>query len=303
MVFYYDKDIIMDKGGFPMTLEEMRQRKQELGFSIEQLAKMTGVPLGTLRKIFSGQTKSPRRGTVERLEAVLEKKSGMEDEKIHSEVKYDYMTHPNTDQLRESPSLYTGGSAPDNPYGNKKQGQYTIEDYFALPEENRYELIDGVIYDMASPSRDHQLIAGFLYHRLMTCADQHPSQCQPYMSPLDVQLDKDNRTMVQPDVIVCCSPDQDSGVRIFGAPDFLAEVESPSSHMRDRFIKLSKYKNAGVREYWLIKPDRQQVVVFLFSEDDRITIYTFDDDIPVYISEVACTVNFSAIKGRMTKSE
>lgn len=286
-----------------MTIEEMKKRKQELGYSIENLSKLTGVPLGTLRKIFSGQTQSPRRSTIEKLTAVLNHSvriSSFDDRNNSGNATYDFTGSLSPDGVRETPAAYGNSAlAADNPSGIKKQGEYTIEDYFALPDDKRYELIDGVIHDMASPTRDHQLIAGYLYYVLMTCADQHPSECHPYISPLDVQLDKDNKTMVQPDVIVCCSPDQDSGQRIFGAPDFVAEVLSPSSKKRDIFIKLSKYKDAGVREYWLIDPDRKKVIVYDFEHNDDITVYTFDDHIPVGISDGKCNVCFTKIKDRL----
>ncbi len=293
-----------------MTLEDMKKRKQELGYSIETLAKLAGVPVSTLRKIFSGQTKSPRRDTIEKLSAILDSSERHAADRGGTDVPgmetypYDLTGRSGKSGVKEGSAVYdTSALQPDNPYGSKKQGEYTIEDYFALPDDQRYELIDGVIYDMASPTRDHQVIAGYLYYRLMTCAEEHPSECRPYMSPLDVQLDKDNKTMVQPDVIVCCSPEQDSGQRIFGAPDFLAEVVSPSSKKRDRFIKLQKYENAGVREYWLIEPKRLQVIVFLFEKDCETHIYSFDDEIPVYISGGSCKVCFAPVKDRMTKGQ
>lgn len=116
--------------------------------------------------------------------------------------------------------------------------------------------------------------------------------CHPYLSPLDVQLDGDEQTMIQPDVMVCCDPKKAVGGRIVGAPDFVAEVISPSSRQRDRHLKLSKDKSAGVREYWLIDPDRRKVLVYLFSEeeDDDVALYSFDHSIPVGISDGKCEV-------------
>lgn len=86
-------------------------------------------------------------------------------------------------------------------------------------------------------------------------------------------------------------------------PDFVAEVVSPSSTRRDRFIKFTKYKNAGVRELWPIEPRRMQVVVYLFEKDDEVHLYSFDDDIPVDISEGKCIVNFHDVKKRMNPEE
>ncbi|MDD6716460.1 MAG: Uma2 family endonuclease [Firmicutes bacterium] len=278
-----------------MTLEEMREKKKEHGYSLEYLATLSDVPLSTLRKIFSGQTRSPRRETMERLTAVLQdrRSSG-------GDVKYGKGTEYAASKVYENKPAYAA-AAREIPYTGEdiEQGRYTIDDYLALPEERRCELIDGVFYDMASPLVVHQLIAGYLYYQLMSCAEKSHAQCRPYIAPLDVQLDKDNRTMVQPDVIICCHEEQDSGGRIFGAPDFLAEVVSPSSRQRDRFIKYLKYKNAGVREYWLIETERMEVIVYSFDKDDEMHLYSFDDDIPVGISEGNCVISFREIKQRV----
>ena len=270
-----------------MTLEEMRQRKQELGYSVSDLARLSGVPQPTLQKIFSGTTKTPRHDTMEKLAAVLGRPKPVKYSSIHF----------STDHVADAVPAY--GSAKkevDNPYGNKMQGEYTIEDYLALPDDKRYELIDGVIYEMSSPTSNHQDLVTYLGYLFWSCVEQHHLPCHPFVAPLDVQLDKDNKTMVQPDVIVVCDSSQNIGKRIFGAPDFAAEILSPSTRGRDLFLKLNKYRNAGVREYWLIDPDKKTVVVYLFCKNDDMTTYTFDDEIPVFISDGLCSVSFAALE-------
>ncbi len=282
-----------------MTIEEMKQRKQELGYTVADLAQLTGVPRGTLQKIFSGKTRSPRRETIEKITAVLEKKPNI-DYQTPPIVSDGGMTYGTGAMAAASPSDVDSDEdsdgVPDNPYGTKKQGEYTVEDYLALPDDKRYELIDGVLYDMASPTGVHQLITGYLYYRLMSCADEHDMPCLPCIAPLDVQLDKDNKTMVQPDVLICCDTSQGVAKRVYGAPDFAAEVLSPSTRRKDIFIKMSKYKDAGVREYWMIDPDKEKVTVILFDEEDDISVYSFDDDIPVSISEGLCSVRFADVR-------
>lgn len=272
-----------------MLLDELKKWKKEMGFSIEELAQLAQVPVGTLQKLLSGQTKSPRRETVEKLRNIMK----------------DMSAEAKAYKIAEATAFYDNAvPQEEDPYGTKKQGEYTVEDYYALPEDKRYELIDGVIYDMASPTVLHQMIAGTLYYQLMKCVEQHGIEtCFPYIAPLDVQLDKDDKTMVQPDVIVSCEPENDLEKRIFGAPAFVAEVISPSSHKKDMFLKLWKYKNAGVKEYWLIQPEKQQVIVYLFYKDDDIAIYSFEDKIPVSISNGLCEVSFAGIKQRIAKSK
>ena len=78
------------------------------------------------------------------------------------------------------------------------------------------------------------------------------NKCVPFVAPTDVQLDCDDKTMVQPDVLVVCDRSKITKERIVGAPDLVMEVISPSRVTVDIFIKVQKYKNAGVREYWLV---------------------------------------------------
>ena len=117
----------------------------------------------------------------------------------------------------------------------------------------------------------------------------------PFMSPIDVRLDLDDRTMVQPDVIILCDKSKYTPRRIEGAPDFIAEVLSPSSKTRDLFIKLNKYRNAGVREYWVIDPIKKSVMTYVFENQDDYAYYTFRDHIPVSIYGDELVIDFSRI--------
>ncbi|MDY6305170.1 MAG: Uma2 family endonuclease [Oribacterium sp.] len=278
-----------------MTLEEMKQKKKEYGYSLETLSKLSDVPLSTLKKLFSGATDSPRQVTIEKLTAVLDRKP----------QKHDYAAGTSGTELKEKSITYGSNALkPDESFSGKKQGEYTIEDYFALPEDERYELIDGVLFKMDSPGSMHQDVVSYLCYRLMACALEHGMPCHPFVAPFDVQLDKDMKTMVQPDVLVCCDHDQISGGgRVFGAPEFVAEVISPSSRQKDAFLKLNKYRAAGVKEYWLIDPKKQSVIVYLFYKDDDITTYHFDDTIPVSISDGLCEICFTPIKGWLEEDQ
>ncbi|MEE0954504.1 MAG: Uma2 family endonuclease [Eubacterium sp.] len=288
-----------------MTLEEMKARKRELGYSLEQLSKLSGVPLGTLQKVFSGQTKHPRRDTIERLTAILEKPQEYQNRHLYQNPIPETENAGIADRVAEDSVSYgtDGSSALSGQaiFGSKKQGEYTIDDYLALPDDKRYELIDGMLIEMDAPSINHQIIAGYLYHLFMNCVEGHNAPCYPYISPLDVQLDKDNRTMVQPDVIIACDPALNTKKRLFGAPEFLAEVISPSSRKRDMIVKLSKYAAAGVKEYWILDPEKQRVIVYLLDEEvgDDISIYSFDDHIPLAISKGICEICLSPVKERL----
>jgi len=177
----------------------------------------------------------------------------------------------------------------------KQQGEYTLEDYFALPEERRVELIDGVIYDMAAPTLIHQAIGDSLQTWFNNYIREKHGTCRAFTSLVDVQLDCDDRTMVQPDVLILCDLSKARWGRVYGAPDLVVEVLSPSTSKKDRSLKLSKYKRAGVREYWIVDPKRKTVLVYEFEKGDTATLYGFDASVSVGIFDGKCRVDFAQI--------
>ncbi len=246
----------------------MRKRKQELGLSYAQIVQRTGLPLGTVQKVLGGFTRSPRYSTLAALERCFSETPSR-----------------NGQRIREG----------EPEYGGRQQGEYTLDDYLALPEDRRAELIDGVLYDMSGPAILHQLITGCIYAELLRYQREKNAPCTPMISPVDVQLDGDDRTVVQPDILVLCDPSKRTRLRIVGAPDLVIEVLSPGTRKKDLYLKLSKYRNAGVREYWIIDPGLRRVIVYDFEHEDLIGLYTFRDRIPVAISGGDCVIDFAAI--------
>lgn len=276
-----------------MTIDEMQKRRKELHYSYADLSVLTGIPFSTIQKILGGITKSPRYKTMQTLENALKPhradvtsaSTGASDEVCESAPPYQ---HENTAK--------TGAHfvRPDNKK-YPRQGTYTLEDYYALPDDQRVELIDGVFYDMSSPLTVHQLIVGKLYNTLYSLQEKHPG-CHAFVSPMDVQLDCDDRTMVEPDIFVICDRKKVTRRRIVGAPDFVIEVLSPSSRRKDIQIKLCKYGHAGVREYWMIDPEKKTVLAVSFENNTDICFYTFDDQIPIGISKGSETIDFREVQ-------
>ena len=265
-----------------MTIQEMKERKRELGLSNQEISRRSGVPLGTLQKILSGKTSSPRAQTIQALEKALERKP----------VSYDIPQQPPC-VFRDPGAAYAYANPP---VPGKKQGEYTLEDYYAIPDERRVELIDGVIYDMSAPSALHQIILGQLHLQFTACMEEHEGECEVFLSPCDVQLDNDNKTMLQPDLFVLCRKYDIDGRSIPGAPDLTVEILSSSTRSKDMLLKLNKYHNAGVREYWIIDPKHEEVIVHYFEDPDyRPEIYPFDSQIPIHISGGTCSINFAKI--------
>lgn len=271
-----------------MTVDEMKEKKRQLGYSSEKLAELSGVPLGTVQKIFGGFTKAPRYKTLQSLKKVFAEAEQKEDLSTGAYVP----GKQNVMMVHEPAAAY-------HTDGRKDQGGYTTKDYFALPEDARTELIDGVFYDMVSPSVIHQLIAGQIFVQLNVFLRKKKASCVPCIAPVDVQLDCDDRTMVQPDVLVVCDREKIRKSGIFGAPDFVAEILSKATRRKDMVVKLAKYAQAGVREYWLIDPDKQNVLVYDLKNMEFPSIYGFDAEIPVTIFGGECKVNMRDIQEYM----
>lgn len=92
-------------------------------------------------------------------------------------------------------------------------------------------------------------------------------------------------TIVQPDIMIVCDKSKLDGKRCNGAPDFIIEIVSPGNPADDYVRKLYYYKNAGVREYWIVDPRRKTVTVNDFEEDVLNIQYSFDSTIKVCIYE------------------
>ncbi len=260
-----------------MTISEMKEKKQQLGYSCEKISELSGVPLGTVQKIFSGITKTPRYETLRQLEIIFQEA-----------IYYEDMLHDQTEfpMMRETQLPYQGG---------RKQGEYTIEDYYVIPEEKRAELIDGVIYDMGAPTTIHQQISFEIGLQLREYIRKKHGSCMVFIAPTDVQLDCDEKTMVQPDVFVVCNREKLLRRCIYGAPDLAVEVLSPSTRKKDMSLKYGKYAGAGVRECWLVDPDKQKIMVYDLEKEEFPVIYGFDDCVPVHIFEGECEVDFTWI--------
>lgn len=161
----------------------------------------------------------------------------------------------------------------------RKEKIYTIDDIYALPDGERAELIDGEIYYMAPPSRTHQRISGKLYQIIANYIDSKGGKCEIYAAPFAVFLNDDDINYLEPDISVICDQSKLDDKGCHGAPDWVIEVVSPSSKPRDYMTKLFKYRNAGIREYWIVDPDKQITMVYGF-EKDTVEQYNFSEDVP-----------------------
>ena len=171
---------------------------------------------------------------------------------------------------------------------------YTIEYIYSLPEGQRAELIDGVIYNMAPPSVQHQRVSNYLSTEINLYIRSKKGSCEVFSAPFAVFLNADDKTYVEPDISVICDKNKLNERGCNGAPDWIIEIVSPSSKHTDYVLKLLKYRNAGVREYWIVDPIWKSISVYNF-EESQVEHYTFQDKVKAGIYE-DLEIDFSEMK-------
>lgn len=240
------------------NIERLKRRKKELGWSNQRVSDESQVPLGTVNKIFSGATKYPRNGTMNAIVNAM----GMGYYEME-----DYIASATF--ARETPNYHVSKAV------DKKAN---LKTYYSLPDELRAELIDGKFYYMSPPSMEHQCIMVELVSALHQYFGKNLGRCKVMVAPCDVRLDKDNYTMVQPDIFVLT---EKSGfledMYCNGAPEMIVEIVSAENPEHDYERKRLKYQQAGVKEYWIVDPVKMRVVVYTFARDVMPIVYTFED--------------------------
>ena len=292
-----------------MMISDLKMAKQETGLSCEEISTRSGVPLSTVQKIFSGVTKRPRADTIRQLSRAFDTYTPIVrtlGDPGETDVSYDVRA-PEMGRVREAardsgdlalePAFEPGSRA-----SFQRQGTYRIDDYYRVPDDRRVELIDGVFYDMTAPTTIHQHLVMYVSTRIYNYIDSHHRSCIPFAAPTDVRLDilKDDRTMVQPDVFVVCDEEKVEGACVKGAPDFIVEVLSPATRKKDMTKKLEKYADAGVREYWIIDPQIGRILVYDLENDCKLSMFSFGDRVPVHIYD-DLEIDFGAMPGYITK--
>jgi len=160
------------------------------------------------------------------------------------------------------------------------------EEYQNLPEDVRAELIDGQIYYQAAPNRRHQKLVSILHATIYQYIQSKGGSCEVYPAPFAVKLRKDRKNIVEPDISVICDKNKLTDEGCLGAPDWIIEIISPSTSSHDYIRKLNLYADAKVREYWIVDPEKQHVIVyFLEKENFKMEAHTFQDTVKANIYE------------------
>ncbi len=182
---------------------------------------------------------------------------------------------------------------------------YTYTDYLTLTENEPIEIIEGRILAMSpAPSRIHQKIISKIITELNNYITSNNGECEVYPAPFDVILVNDDeevnnsKNIVQPDISVICDKDKLNDKGCFGSPDMIIEVVSPYNPNNDYIKKLNLYDKYKVKEYWIVNPMKDTILVYTLEDNNGYgmpTIYTFKDKIKVNIYD-NLEIDFSLFK-------
>lgn len=174
----------------------------------------------------------------------------------------------------------------------KPEQKYSYTDYLTWNQNERWELLDGVPYMQAAPSRIHQEISMELSTQFHTYLKG--KTCRVFAAPFCVRLDvekndNDVKNVVEPDITIVCDSSKLDERGCKGSPNMIIEILSIASGKNDKLIKFNKYEKAGVKEYWIVEPDQKLISVFIlqangsygrpeiYSEEDKIKVSIFPD--------------------------
>jgi Uma2 family endonuclease len=154
-------------------------------------------------------------------------------------------------------------------------GKYSYADYLSWEMDEMVEIIKGKVFKWtAAPSRIHQLVSGNIFFYLKNFLQE--KSCQIYAAPFDVRLptkskkNEDIYTVVQPDLCVICDKSKLDEAGCIGAPDLIVEILSPSNNRKELYHKYEVYRESGVKEYWLVHPFEQTLIVYTLKNGEYL---------------------------------
>ena len=170
-------------------------------------------------------------------------------------------------------------------------GSYSYADYLVWKLKERVEIINSKIMAMSpAPNRLHQRISMKLTKEFLEVFSAH--QCELYVAPFDVRFPDKNgnvKTVVQPDLCVICDPNKLDDKGCIGAPDLVVEILSPGNSKKEMKDKYELYQEQGVSEYWVVRPEEQNIHIYVLKDKQYIGIA------PVVEGDVITSIKFPAL--------
>ncbi len=285
-----------------MDMDELRNRKKRLKLTTAELAVLAELPVGTVSKVMTGETKNPTYVTIEKIERALAHEEMLVRVKAYIQALFSYIrSHEDEDidqfkfekeyrkehELEYLPIPYAL-SAKNLGISSGNLAAYSdlrvnVETLHEIGEERQIELIDGHLIINEMPLVRHQILVRKIGKTIDKFIEENNGDCQVFDVGINVQLDEDDYTVVIPDIAVLCDKSRLNEYGIIGPPDWVIEITSPGTRHIDYRDKLHKYMRAGVREYWVVDLQKEKVTTYIEGEPMMAYVYDFDSDIPVYV--------------------
>lgn len=284
-----------------MDISELKKRKNKLKLTTHQLSELADAPYSTVSKIMTGETKNPSYVIIDKIDKALSKEEMRARIQKYAEEWKQYVNAHSDEEVdqwefeKEYRKKHFLNDEPipfavpveekDFDYAvNLPKGKRVTADILQMfDEKKKTELLDGRLIFNNSPSLEHQNLVMSLGKKIDKFIEDNHGKCRMINVDVDVRLDEDDYTVLIPDLMVICNPEIIRNDGIWGAPDWVIEVTSPSTRQMDYGKKMHKYLLSGVREYWIVDPQKKKVVVYTEGELIVAHLYSFEDEIPVYI--------------------
>ena len=285
-----------------MDIKSLKERKKALKLTTADLAYLAGLPVSTVSKIMTGETKNPSFATIERIDSVLYQEEL--DVRLNAYIRalQEYVQntpYEEVDQDKFEAEYRKKNNLSDDPIpfavpkdskafienalAPKRDMRVSYKDIMKFEEKRPIELLFGTVIYNEGPTYQHQLVVQNVGRILDNYIYNNRGKCKMFNVGVNVFLCEDEYTLLCPDIVINCEESLVTELGINGAPDFVAEVTSPSTRGRDYKDKMYAYLRYGVREYWIIDLQKERVITYINGEPLMTYIYSFDDEIPVHI--------------------
>jgi Uma2 family endonuclease len=153
---------------------------------------------------------------------------------------------------------------------------YTHEDLEHFPDQEVWELISGIPYQLAPPSVKHQEISGEIFSQIYNYLKGKP--CKVFAAPFGVYLPdtKNKNNFIVPDITIVC--EKISGDKYYGVPGMVVEIISPSIDKPEFMKKFKLYQKLGIKEYWVIYPESEIVSIFRLNQNGKYELADYEDE-------------------------
>ena len=295
-----------------MDIEKLKRRKKALNLTTAEIAYRAELPVSTVSKVFTGETRNPSYTTIEAIMDVLVKEESYHRIVAYYEAFYEYLNknkgeviteaefekkYRKDNDLSDMPIRLAVKKGTEEEYADdfiltnlaaKKNALLCMDEYLTMNTGERDELIHGKIVYNQAPRRAHQDMVRLLGKRIDRFIDSNKGKCIVYDGGINVELDEYNCLI--PDIAVICEKKKLTEVGICGGPDWVIEVTSPGTRRRDYREKALLYLTNDTKEYWIVDMERKAVAVYLAGEPIFTHLYSFEDQIPVELYDGKLTI-------------